>query len=111
MISARVDTVLPNTPAAQAGFKPGDLIVTINGRHVDNFNDMQRIVSVSIGQPLVGSVRAEGDHTLQLGVMRGAGRGRVDPASAPAPSGDGVAWAEAKPNRARSRPSISSHAA
>jgi hypothetical protein len=29
-------------------------------------------ISISVGQPLVGSVRAEGDHTVQLGVMRGA---------------------------------------
>jgi hypothetical protein len=29
-------------------------------------------LSISVGQPLVGSASAAGDHTLQLGVMRGA---------------------------------------
>ncbi len=50
--SARVDAVLPNSAAAAAGFKPGDLVVSIGGSKIDSFSDMQRIVSVSAGEPL-----------------------------------------------------------
>ncbi len=50
--SARVDTVQPESAAAAAGFKPGDLVQSIDGRKIDSFADMQRIVSTSAGQTL-----------------------------------------------------------
>ena len=50
--TARVDTVQPDSAAAAAGFKPGDVVVEINGRKITNFADMQRIVGVSAGQTL-----------------------------------------------------------
>ena len=50
--TARVDTVLPNSAAQAAGFKPGDLVVAIDGEKIDSFSDMQRIVSISAGEPL-----------------------------------------------------------
>jgi regulator of sigma E protease len=65
VISARADVIVANTPAERAGFKPGDLIVAINGRHVDSFNDMQRIVSVATGQPLNIDVMRDG-HLVSL---------------------------------------------
>jgi len=49
---ARVETVQANSAAQSAGFKPGDLIVSINGRRIETFTDMQRLVSASAGQPL-----------------------------------------------------------
>jgi regulator of sigma E protease len=51
-MSARVDTVQPDSPAAAAGFQPGDLVVAIDGQAIDNFEDMQRIVSDSAGNTL-----------------------------------------------------------
>ena len=50
--SARVDTVQPGSAAQAAGFQPGDLVLSINGEKIDSFGDMQRIVSVSAGEPL-----------------------------------------------------------
>jgi len=50
--SARVDAVQPGSAAQKAGFVPGDLVVFINGNKIDSFADMQRIVSVSAGEPL-----------------------------------------------------------
>ena len=38
--------------AEAAGFRPGDLIVTINRRSIETFTDMQRIVSTHAGDPL-----------------------------------------------------------
>jgi regulator of sigma E protease len=50
--SARVDAVQPNSAAATAGFQPGDLVLSIDGEKIDSFADMQRIVSISSGDPL-----------------------------------------------------------
>ena len=58
--SARVDTVQPESAAAAAGFKPGDLVVAINGRKIDNFADMQRVVSISAGETLAIDVNRGG---------------------------------------------------
>jgi regulator of sigma E protease len=50
--SARVDSVQANSAAQKAGFSSGDLVLNINGTAIGNFNEMQRIVSVSAGEPL-----------------------------------------------------------
>jgi regulator of sigma E protease len=50
--SARVDTVQPDSPAAAAGFQPGDLVLAIDGTKIESFSDMQHIVSVRAGEPL-----------------------------------------------------------
>ncbi len=50
--SARVDSVQPGSAAQAAGFQPGDLVLTINGEKIESFSDMQRIVSISAGEPL-----------------------------------------------------------
>ena len=50
--TARVDTVQPGGVAMAAGFKPGDVVLAINGRKIDSFSEMQRIVSTSAGETL-----------------------------------------------------------
>ncbi len=50
--SARVDAVQAGSAAQIAGFQPGDLVLAINGDKIENFADMQRIVSVSAGESL-----------------------------------------------------------
>ncbi len=52
VIPARVDAVQPDSAAAAAGLKPGDLIVAIDGRPISGFSDMQRIVAESSGRTL-----------------------------------------------------------
>ncbi len=59
-MSARVDAVVPGSAAAEAGFKPGDLVVAINGHPIDDFAQMQRIVSESGGESLEITVAREG---------------------------------------------------
>ena len=54
--SPRVDAVQPGSAAEAAGFKPGDLVLTIDGRPVESFPDMQQIVSTSAGETLVFEV-------------------------------------------------------
>jgi regulator of sigma E protease len=63
-MSARVDTVQPGSAAAAAGFQPGDLVVAIDGRAVDSFSDMQRIVSTSAGETLNVTVEHDGVQRL-----------------------------------------------
>jgi regulator of sigma E protease len=50
--TARVDAVQPDSAAAAAGLKPGDLVLAIDGRPVESFSDMQRIVSANAGRTL-----------------------------------------------------------
>src|ERR1700704_1607422 len=55
----RVDELVADGAAASAGFKPGDVIVSIDGQGIETFADMQRIVSASA------------DHELGFEVNRG----------------------------------------
>jgi regulator of sigma E protease len=56
----RVDTVTPGGAAEAAGFVPGDLVVAIDGTPIETFADLQRIVTVSSGQPLAVTVERAG---------------------------------------------------
>ena len=58
----RVEVVQPGSAAQKAGFLPGDLVVSIDGREIASFLDMQRIVSASA------------DDTLSIVVDRGGVR-------------------------------------
>jgi regulator of sigma E protease len=50
--AARVDQVNADSAAAVAGFQPGDLVLSINGRTIESFRDMQEIVSLSADERL-----------------------------------------------------------
>ena len=63
--SARVDSVLPGSAAAAAGFKQGDLVTRIDGEKIGSFSDMQRIVAVSAGEKLTITVERDG-HPVTL---------------------------------------------
>jgi regulator of sigma E protease len=60
--SARVDSIQAGSAAQAAGFQPGDLVVGINGSPIANFADMQRVVSVSAGEPMNVEVERGGVH-------------------------------------------------
>jgi regulator of sigma E protease len=59
-MSARVDTVQSDSAAAAAGFEAGDIVLSIDGQPIDNFADMQRIVSDSAGRTLAIKVERNG---------------------------------------------------
>jgi regulator of sigma E protease len=59
-MSARVDEVQAGSPAATAGFQPGDLVVAIDGQKISDFADMQRIVADSAGDTLHVTVERKG---------------------------------------------------
>jgi regulator of sigma E protease len=54
--SARVDQVVPGSAAEAAGIKPGDRVVAIDGRPIESFSQMQRIVSTNAGRTLTITV-------------------------------------------------------
>jgi regulator of sigma E protease len=65
--TARIDQVEPNSPAAAAGLRAGDVILAIDGLRIDDFQDLQRIVSVSPERTLNVLVRrGEGEVAMQL---------------------------------------------
>jgi regulator of sigma E protease len=66
--SARVDAVQSASAAATAGFKPGDLVLSINGDQIESFADMQRIVSVSAGETLTIQIDRGGEHVTLTAV-------------------------------------------
>jgi regulator of sigma E protease len=63
----RIAKVLADSPAATAGFKDNDLVVSIDGRAIDDFADLQHIVSSSPGRRLAVVVDRGGAlHTLHV---------------------------------------------
>ncbi|MEP9347580.1 RIP metalloprotease RseP [Xanthobacter sp. KR7-225] len=61
----RADQVSPASAAERAGFKPGDLVLSIDGEPVESFSDMQRIVGAQAGRTLEFRVQ-RGDQELTL---------------------------------------------
>ncbi|MGB5949093.1 MAG: RIP metalloprotease RseP [Parvibaculum sp.] len=61
-----VDGVQPDSAAAEAGFRPGDLVLSIDGTTIESFEEMQRIVSASAGQSLTFLVKRADGETLSL---------------------------------------------
>ncbi len=56
----KVGALIPGGPAAGAGFQSGDTIVSIDGKPVKSFTDLQKIVGVSAGRELAFQVDREG---------------------------------------------------
>ncbi|MFL5317660.1 MAG: RIP metalloprotease RseP [Microvirga sp.] len=60
ILAPRVDVVQAGSAAERAGFKPGDLVLAINGRSISSFTDMQRIVSASADDELSIAIDRDG---------------------------------------------------
>jgi len=56
----RVDELVPDGVAIAAGFKTGDVILSIDGRQIEAFDEMQRIVSASPDRELTIEVARAG---------------------------------------------------
>ena len=67
---AEVGTVQANSAAAEAGFKPHDRIVAIDGTGVERFEEVQRIVRMAPGVPLNVTVRRDGAEVVLKVVPR-----------------------------------------
>jgi regulator of sigma E protease len=66
VLEPRVELVQAGSAAERAGLKAQDLIVSINGRAIDSFAELQRLISASAGETLTIVVeRGGGTETLQ----------------------------------------------
>lgn len=60
VVIPRVDSVRPGSAAAAAGLLPGDVIRTADGQTVNEFSDLQGIVTMSAGRDLAITVDRHG---------------------------------------------------
>jgi regulator of sigma E protease len=74
-LPARIAAVAPGSAAANAGLQPGDTIVTVSGRSVANFSELQAEVAPSAGRPLPVAVR-RGQDTLSMTITPTNANGR-----------------------------------
>jgi len=58
--SAVVDEVVAGSPAAAAGFQPGDIVREIDGKIITSFEDIKQVVTLSAGEPLTFVVERGG---------------------------------------------------
>jgi regulator of sigma E protease len=57
---ARVEAIEPNSAAAAAGFRPGDVVVAIDDHTIKSFTDMQRVVRAHPEQKIEVVIEREG---------------------------------------------------
>ena len=72
-MSARVDKIEAGSAAAAAGFQVGDVVTAIDNQPIENFSDMQRIVSIRAGEKLSFTIK-RGDSIVQLQRTRRSSR-------------------------------------
>jgi regulator of sigma E protease len=51
-VEPRVGEVIEGSPASAAGLKAGDLIVSIDGREIEDFGELQHVIMINPGRPL-----------------------------------------------------------
>lgn len=61
---ARVMQVQPDSPAATAGFQPGDLITHVNGKLIADGGEVTQVVALSSGDPVRFTVERAGADVL-----------------------------------------------
>ncbi|MDR7433690.1 MAG: M50 family metallopeptidase [Armatimonadota bacterium] len=66
-VSNRIGQLVPGFPAEQAGLRPGDAIVAINGKRVGNGEEVVETIHRSPGVPLVLTIR-RGEKEFQVKV-------------------------------------------
>jgi regulator of sigma E protease len=64
----RVDEVLPGSAAEQAGLRPGDVVLAIDGRTIENFTELQQAVITRPGEELTVAV-SRGGERLDLTIV------------------------------------------
>ncbi len=60
IMPAKIGAVLPDSPAAKAGFQSGDIIKTIDGASIGSFDDVINLVGPAAGRALVVGIERQG---------------------------------------------------
>ncbi len=63
-----VESVGPGSPAEAAGIAPGDVILEVNGRKIQNLSDLQRSIQVNLGNEITVLLKKSGggDKTVRV---------------------------------------------
>jgi regulator of sigma E protease len=56
---ARISEVVPNSPAAEAGLKPGDVVFAVNGTDVQSVNELGYQIRLNLGSTVDFTLRRE----------------------------------------------------
>jgi regulator of sigma E protease len=64
-----VEEVAPNSPAAMAGIESGDMIISINGRTVNNTIDLSRYIQLNLGKEVTIVVKHSDSTTEDIQVI------------------------------------------
>jgi regulator of sigma E protease len=70
-VGQRIGEVFPGTPAAQAGFQEGDVIVSLGGQEVEGRNAISDVASEHVGEPINAVVQRDGQE-VTLNVTPGS---------------------------------------
>ena len=74
---AVIVNIMPGSPGDKAGFRPGDVVIAVNGKRVDNSADVRNIVGlIRVGESVVFDV-IRGGKRIQLSAEV-AGQGSAD---------------------------------
>ena len=96
---AKIGDVVSGGPAAKAGLKGGDLVVSLEGKPVGSWDDFADAISRRAGQPTELGVK-RGDQTLTVSVTPGPtgpeGKGRIGVSHSMAPAA-GVVFVRSNP--------------
>ncbi|MEO0392547.1 MAG: RIP metalloprotease RseP [Pseudomonadota bacterium] len=57
---ARVSSVVPDTPASEAGLQPGDLIMKVDSNTIDRFEELQQVIRINAGDEVMLTVERQG---------------------------------------------------
>jgi membrane-associated protease RseP (regulator of RpoE activity) len=77
-LSTTFDTVSKGSPAAAAGLRPGDRVVSIDGRAIRSWDELGNVVRPRAGDPLEVVFERDGtEHTVTITPETVAGAGRI----------------------------------
>lgn len=80
LATTTISQVIPGYPADKAGFQPGDVIVSIDGREMKNWTEVDEAIAGALGRPLAIVIR-RGQETRAV---------TVTPAPDPESPGEGI---------------------
>ena len=62
--TSTITQVLENSPASKAGIYPGDVIDEIDGKKVENFEEIRNIMSLNLGEPVSLKVNGKDEYKV-----------------------------------------------